>query len=412
MNRNPTVDTLEPMRYTARQPILTANQKVIGYKLLFKTSLGSYFANANSPDVNRSIIDVSSLIGLTTLCDRRYGFIGCTRETLMEKYLTLLPPDKVVAEIVESVWPDADVQQACRDLKDSGYKIALGNFTVDDPREPLVEYADFIKVDIQKTPLEDAAGIVARYRGHNTRMLAENVATQEDFDLTRAAGFRYFQGRFFRKPEKLRARGVSSSRATCLQLLQTISRPELNWVEVEDTIKRDGALYYRLLRYMNSAIFGLSGQVRSVSHALTILGEDRFRRWCRLATVLAISQDWPSDLLRSALVRARFSELIGARVEHGDADLFLLGLMSLMDAILQIPMGKVLEGLPLDNEAETLLLEHKGPLFPIYRLLFAVESGAWRTVVRSCMALGIDEEFVAASYQDAMDWAHAMATIP
>ena len=409
MNRIPTVETLEPARHTARQPILTANQKVIGYKLLFRSSLGSYFPGADSPSLSRGIIDISSLIGLTTLCDHRYGFISCTRETLIEKYLTLLPPDKVVAEIVDTVLPDPDVLQACRDLKDAGYKIALGNFTVDDLREPLAQYSDFIKVDIQKTPLEDAARIVAYYRGQNIRMLAENVANQEDFELTRAAGFRYFQGNFFRKPEKLRVRGVSSNRATCLQLLQTISRPEMNWVEVEDAIKRDGALYYRLLRYVNSAIFGLSGQVRSIRHALTILGENRFRRWCRLATVLDISQNWPSDQMLSALVRARFSELIGARVEHGNTDLFLLGLLSLMDAILQIPMGKVLEGLPLDDEAKTLLLENKGPLFPIYRLLFAVESGAWRTVLRSCMALGIDEEFVSASYQDAMEWAQAMA---
>ncbi len=403
-------DELGLVRYAARQPILTANQKVIGYKLLFRTGVRSFFSGNDSEDTGRSVIDVSTLLGLNTLCDNRLAFISCTRDILLEKYLTLLPSEKVVAEIPNTVALDGEVLETCRELKDAGYKIALGDFVIDDAREPFVGLADFIKVDIKQTSLGNAAKIAARYRTPNSRMLADGVETWEDFDFTKRAGFRYFQGYFFRKPEIVRTRGVSSNRAACLQLLQAVSRPELNWEEVEDIIKRDATLYYRLLRYLNSAAFGLRSEARSVRQALMILGENEFRRWCRLAVMFDVSQSRPSDLVLSALVRARFGELIGQKVEHGDVDLFLLGLLSLMDAILELPMRQVLEGLPLDLETKTLLLEHNGRLSPLYDLLFAVEAGAWGAVVRLCERLELQEEFVAESHQSAMEWAQTIAT--
>ena len=403
-------EAIEPVLYATRLPILAASQKVIGYKLLFRASIQSYLAGTGPGDANRTAIDVSSLLGLTTLCDNRLAFISCGREILLENHLLLLPPQKVVAEIEKTVPPDDDVRQACSRLKDAGYKIALGDFALDDPRAPLAEFADFLKVNLQGASRDDAASIVARYRDKDCRMVAENVETREDFQLAREAGFRYFQGYFFRKPEKLRARGVSSNLAICLQLLKAVCKPVMDWQEVEDIIKRDAAIYYRLLRYLNSAALGLRGQVRSVRQALTVLGEEHFRRWCRLALIFDVSQNQPSDLMLSALVRARFGELLGEKVEHGDSDLFLLGLLSLMDAILEMPMGTLLEELPLDPESNMLLLGHAGRLAPIYTLIFAVEAGSWSAVVRACRQFGLEEQFVADSYREAMEWAQAIAT--
>ena len=410
MSQHMIEEAIEPVRYATRLPILAASQRVIGYKLLFRTGIQSYLTGNSAGDSNRTAIDVSSLLGLATLCDDRLAFISCGREILLKDHLLLLSPEKLVAEIEKTVFPDDDVRQACGRLKVAGYKIALGDFALDDPRVPLVAFADFLKVDIQGASRDDADRIVACYRGKDCRMLAENVETCEDFELAREAGFRYFQGYFFRRPEKVRARGVSSNLAICLQLLKAVSRPEMDWQEVEDIIKRDAALYYRLLRYLNSAALGLRGQVRSVRQALTVLGEEHFRRWCRLALILDVSQNQPTDLLLSALVRARFSELLGKKVEHGGSDLFLLGLLSLMDAILEMPMGTLLEELPLDPESNMLLLGHAGRLAPIYTLIFAVEEGLWTVVVKACRQFGLEEQFVADSYREAMEWAQGIAT--
>jgi len=406
----PNEDDGRPIRYAARQPILAADETVIGYKILFRSDVASHFRSWESDDASRTVIDMSSLLGLNVLCDNRLAFVGCSRDTLLERFLAFLPPDRVVAEIGRDVAADDAVEEALSWLKQAGYKIALDNFTVNDPRQPLVEFADFIKVDIKQTAWEDILQIARCYEGGNIGLLAEKVETTEEFDYSRRAGFQFFQGYFFRRPQIVRARGLSSHRTVYLRLLQAVSRPEMKWDEVEDLLKKDAALYYRLLRYVNSAAFGIRGAVSSVSQALTFMGEDDLRRWCRLAGAFEMSKRRTSDLMLTALVRARFGELMAEDLAHGGVDLFLVGLLTLMDAILEVPMSAVFEGFDLDADSRMLLLENDGPLLPIYELIWAVESGAWESVVRSCALLGLREARVAERYSAAMQWAQSIST--
>ncbi len=397
-----------PARFAARLPILTAGEKVFGYKLLFRTDVNNYFPSVEGDVASRGVIDMSSLIGLSTLSNNLPAFIVTTRDILVRQYLSLLPAGKVIAEIPDSVSADAEVVRACRKLKAAGYKIALSNFRADDPRRELEEIADFLKVDIKISSLADVASLTSCYRGRGPRLIAEKVETREDFEFCKAEGFSYFEGYFFRKPEMMRARGAQSNRTVFLRLLSAISRPDLDWKEIEEIVKSDPMLYYRLLRYLNSPIFGLRGEVRTVGQALTILGEKEIRRWCQLSGMLELSRNKPSDLALAALVRARFAELIGARVDCGDSNLFQIGLLSLMDAILEIPMREVLEGLPIDESARTVLLEGTGPLSPVYDLMLVVEAGVWPKIAALSSRLGIDQEFIAQSHWAAMEWAQSI----
>jgi EAL and modified HD-GYP domain-containing signal transduction protein len=399
-----------PARFAARLPILSAGEKVFGYKLLFRSDVNNYFPSVEGDIASRGVIDMSSLIGLNTLSNNLPAFIVTTRDILVRQYLALLPVDKVIAEIPDSVSSDAEVLHACLQLKKAGCKIALSNFRANDPRRELEEIADFLKVDIKSSSLADVASLTSCYRGRGPRLIAEKVETREDFEFCRAEGFSYFEGFFFRKPEMMRARGAQSNRTVYLRLLSAISRPDLDWKEIEEIVKSDPMLYYRLLRYLNSAIFGLRGEVKSVAQALTILGEKEIRRWCQLSGMLELSRSKPSDLALAALVRARFAELIGARANSGDANLFQVGLLSLMDAILEIPMRDVLEGLPLDDSARTVLLEDAGPLSPVYDLVLAVEAGIWPRIAALASQLNIDQEFVAKSHWTAMEWAQSIVT--
>ena len=404
------VDDARPVRYAARQPILAADETVIGYKLLFRTDVVSHFAWNNSEGTSRTAIEISSLLGLNVLCDNRLAFIHCTRDVLLEDYLSFLPAAKVVAEVGGEVAPDESILKAIHELKRRGYKIALDDFTIDDPRAPLLDLADFLTVDIQQTSWDDILRLTRSYGNQSLGLLAENVEAWHEFEQALKAGFHYFQGFFFRKPEMMRTRGIPSNRVTYLRLLRAVSRPEMQWDEIEDLIKKDAALYYRLLRYLNSAAFGIRGEIRSVNQALTVLGENELRRWCRLAGVFELSGERPSDLVLAALVRARFGELMQDRVEHGKADLFLLGLLSLMDAILQIPMSLVIDGLPLDADSTAMLADNAGPLLPFYRLVWALEHGVWGAVVRACDHLELPEEFVAEAFSSAMGWAQSMTS--
>jgi EAL and modified HD-GYP domain-containing signal transduction protein len=187
-----------------------------------------------------------------------------------------------------------------------------------------------------------------------------------------------------------------------------VTRSQLDWKEVEDTLKMDATLCYRLLRYLNSAAFGFHSEIQSLRLALVILGEDKLIRWCRLAVMLEMSQDRPSDLALAALIRARFSELLGNRVDHGNTDLFLLGLLSLMDSILEIPMKMVIEDLFVDDDVKAALLTESGRVGTMYKLVKAVESGAWELISDLCAQVQIPEEYVAESYWNAMGWAQTI----
>ena len=395
-------------RYVARQPILTGDEKVFGYELLFRDGIEDFFNNPDVEAASRSTLDTSMLMGLDVLCDGRRAFINCTRQMLLKDYITLLPSNQTVVEILESVPADDLVVAACQRLKEAGYMIALDDFGLNDPREPLTDFADIIKVDMRVSSLEDAAVIVKKHGPWRCRMLAEKVETREEFFATRKAGFCYFQGYFFRRPELLHARDIPANHLNYLRLLHAVSRPELNPREIENVIKGEASLCFRLLRYLNSAAFSFATEIQSIRHALAILGERELRRWIRLVATLGAGENRPSELVLSALVRARYCELLAPKVKYHDSDPFLLGLLSLMDAILEMPMASILEQVSVDKETKATLLGQASRLRPIYQLMLAQETGEWEQISGLAKDLHLSESFLSESYWHAMQWARQM----
>ncbi len=394
-------------RYVARQPILTGREQVFGYELLFRNGVEDFFSSSDHDAASRSTLDTSLLMGLDVLCDGRHAFVNCTTDTLLKGYVTLLPPTQVVVEILESVPADDLVKAACIRLKEGGYTIALDDFVADDPRAELVGFADIIKVDLKQTSAAEQAALVKRY-GSRCRMLAEKVETHAEFSACQKAGFSYFQGYFFRRPELLHAREIPKNQVNYLRLLQAISQEEVDPREIEDIIKGEASLCYRLLRYLNSAAFAFASEIHSVRHGLAILGEREVRRWVRLVATLGAAQNKPSDLVLSALVRARYCELLSPKVPHGESDLFLVGLLSLMDAILEMPMGVVLDGISLDRETRAVLLGQKSLLDPVYQLMLSHEVADWPRLSELCAQLRLSESLATECHWKAMQWAREM----
>lgn len=392
-------------RYVARQPIMTREEQVFGYELLFRDGVENYFCAPDQDAASRSTLDSSILMGLDVLCGNRRAFVNCTREVLLKDYMTLLPSSQAVVEILETVTPDDQVLAACHRLKEAGYMIALDDFVVDDPREVLADLVDIIKVDLKRTSQEDAAKMVQRFGPWRCRMLAEKVETREEFFAARKAGFLYFQGYFFQKPEVMSTREIPSNQLNYVRMLQAVSREELDPREIEKLIKTEASLCYRLLRYMNSAAFGFVNEIHSVRHALSLLGEREVRRWVRLVATLAAGQKKSSELVLAALGRGRFCELLSPKVQHGGSDLFLLGLFSLMDTLLETPMKVLLANVPVDQETKAALLGGTGRLAPIYHLMVARETGEWKDSAEFAIQLHLSESEVAEAYWQAMQWA-------
>jgi len=396
-------------RFVARQPILTGDEKVFGYELLFRDGVDDFFSHSDADLASRSTLSTSMLMGLDVLCDGRRAFINVTRDVLLKDYITLLPSSQTVVEILESVPADDVVRAACQRLKEAGYSIALDDFTADDPRESLTDLADIIKIDLRTTPPPQAAELVKRHGPWRCRMLAEKVETREEFLAAKKAGFVYFQGYFFRRPEMLSTQEIPANQVNYLRMWQAVAKPELDIREVEQVIKGEASLCYRLLRYMNSAAFGFGTEIHSIRHALSLLGEREVRRWIRLVATLGAGQGKTSDLVLSALVRGRFCELLSPSVGAGKPDLFLMGLLSLMDAILEIPMARVLENVPVDQESKAVLLGGASRLLPFYQLMMAQESGEWESAHALTRQLQLSESEVAEKYWEAMQWARQVS---
>jgi EAL and modified HD-GYP domain-containing signal transduction protein len=404
--------------FVARQPILTTDEKVFGYELLFRDGIEDFFRSPDSDAASRSTLNSSMLLGLDVLCDGRRAFVNCTREILLKDYVTLLPAGQTVVEVLETVPADDLVVAACRRLKEAGYMIALDDFAVNDEREALTDLADIIKVDLRATSVADAAAMVRRYGPWRCRLLAEKVETRAEFIASTKAGFVYFQGYFFRRPEILTAHEIPANQLNYLRMLTAVSQPELDVREIENLVKGEASLCYRLLRYLNSAAFGFKAEIHSVRHALSILGEREVRRWIRLVASLGAGQDKPSDLVLAALVRARFCELLSPRVQHNfrhkvqpeDSDLFLMGMLSLMDSILEIPMRQVLDNVPIDQECKAVLLGATSRLRPFYQLMLAQESGEWTVARELATQLQLCESDVSTSYWKALQWARQVSS--
>jgi c-di-GMP-related signal transduction protein len=398
------------LRYVARQPIFDREEKVFGYELLFRDDLENLFHGGDLDAASRSTLDSSLLVGLDVLCDGRRAFLNCTRDTLISGLVALLPSHSTVVEILETVGVDDEVVNACQRLKEAGYLIALDDYVSDDPREPLAEMADILKVDLRLTTLEQRAALVKKQGPWRCRMLAEKVENHAEFIAALDQGFVYFQGYYLRRPELMATHDVPANRINYLRMLQAVSPSELDLPGLEKLIKTETSICYRLLRYMNSARFGFRNEIHSVRHALSILGDSEVRRWVRLIATVGAGQDKTSDLVLCALVRARFGELLSPLTRHGESDLFLLGLLSMLDVMLEMPMSEILEKIPLDAETKAVLRGELSVLRPIYQLMLAHESGEWEAARPICDALRLEADNVASLYWQAQQWAREVSS--
>jgi c-di-GMP-related signal transduction protein len=391
-------------RFVARQPILDRAQKVFGYELLFRNGIENYFCAGDAEVAARSTLDSSLLFGLSALCHNSRAFVNCTHDILLKDLVTLLPPSQTVVEILETVPPDDRVVAACKRLRTAGYLIALDDFAPNDPRMVLSEFADIIKIDIRATRMEERAGMMRQLGSAKCKMLAEKLETPHEFYQARNMGFTYFQGYFFCKPEIVSGREVPASQVRYLRLLEMVSRSELEMRELETLLKQEAGICYRLLRYLNSPVFGLALEVKSVRHAMAILGERELRRWIRLIVTVSAAEQGCGELVLMGLTRARFCELLSEEV-HSKNDLFLMGLLSVMGAILEIDMGDLLERIPVDAETKAALLGHASSLGNLYQLVLAQEAGDWPKASALTKELRLRDDTVGTAWWQAMTWA-------
>lgn len=398
------------MRFLARQPILDRNRKLFAYELLYRSETKNSCDATDLEQASLSMLDTSFLIGLQRLTGGDRAFVNCTRYFLLQDYVLLFPHELVVVELLETIVPDAEVVNACRRLKKMGYLIALDDFADSLDWEPLVELSDFIKVDFRRSSRLQQYALAARYAGKGIRMLAEKVETPEDYAEAMKRGYSLFQGYFFCRPEILQHREIPALKVAYLQLLQAVTAPAFNMRDLAAKIKHEPSLTYKLLRYLNSAGFGLRTEIHSIAHALNLLGEKELRKWIAVVAVGVLADGKPDELMKVPFVRGRFCELLAPHVRMADqtSDLFLLGLLSVTDAILDQPLDVILEELPVRTDIKEALLEQEVPYRDLLDLATAIERGDWDKVSDLASKLKVKEELLSELYLSAVEWATSL----
>lgn len=399
-------------KFIARQPVFDPHRTVYGYELLFRSGTGNFFPGLDVDIACASTADNLFLFGIEHLTRGRRAFVNCSHDFLVRDYAALLPRERVVIEVLEHTEPDDEVVAACQRLKKSGYLIALDDFIDASEWGHLIDVADFIKVDFLASSPESQFRFCREYAHRNIRMLAEKVETYSDLDRAREYGYTFFQGYFFSRPEILKRHDVPAYKLHYLRVLQAANRRELDIEEIGEYIKEEASLSYRLLRYLNSPAFFLSSEVRSIPHALTMLGERGIRRWVSLVAIACMGDDKPQELLLLPLMRARFCELLAPLAGHAAAasDLFLMGLLSAIDAILDMKMEDVLREIPVRSEIRDALLGNGNHFRAVYDVAICYEKGAWEQLEQAASRAGVPPHGVSELYVRAMEWATAVLT--
>lgn len=394
------------MRFVGRQPIVDESGRLFGYELLFRDKPAD--ARPSDPEAaTRQIVDYWSM--LPTNRSEGFAFVNCTRTSLVDGTVTLLPSSNTILEILEDIEPDAELLTACRALRKQGYKLALDDFSPDPARASLIEVADFVKVDFRASDAKTRSEIYRMVRGAGARCLAEKIETQEERGFAIAEGCSLFQGYFFARPVTIESRALPQNHLVCLRLLAALQRHPADLREIERLVMSDASMTYRVLRLANSALYGLSKEVTSVQRALMMVGDDAVRRMVSVAVATALAGNRFTPVLSMALVRARFCELLAPRIGAAEDELYLLGLLSLLDVLLETPIERILEELPLGPEMKSALAGRPSHGLCPLELVKCMESCDWPRCEAMAQAAGLSEEVVAGLYMEAVQWATSAA---
>ncbi len=375
--------------FVARQPIFDRVRRTYAYELLFRSGASSSaYDGADADQASLRVLDATlSVLGLQTLTGGKRAFINFTRDTLVNGYASIMPKNSVVVEILENVPPDDEVMEACRNLKDTGHLLALDDFVLGTSYEELLEMVDIVKVDFMQNSRE----------------------TPDDFSHALDAGYHYFQGYFFEEPVVLSGKDVSASKLSLLNLLREINKPDADFHRIEAVIKREVALTYKLLSYMNRAAFAFRRKVQTVQQALMMLGEIGVKKWMSMVALTDMGVDKPFELVVTSVVRAKFCESMALRIGFDERahDAFLMGLLSLIDTLLGRPLPELLGSLPITEDVRQALLGDDNALGNVHHLAVAYEKGDWAEVSRLSAALGVSEAAIPEIYRKAIEWGNS-----
>ena len=399
--------------FVARQPILDEHNRVFGYELLYRAGASATQCSGPVEQASAKVLNDAILgVGLDTLAAGKLAFMNVSRKVLLTDAATIIPPTGTVIELLEDIAADDEVVAACKSLHARGYAIALDDFVPGSDAEMLLPYAKFVKMDVIATSPDDLSNAVTRLLGRGLRIVAEKVETATAHDDARAMGCTLFQGYHFCRPRTFSVGAISTSQLTQMRLLSALNNPEASFLDIEELIKRDASLSYRVLRCVNSAAFGVRKEVHSIREALQLLGLAQIRKWASIWSLVGLNGGSP-ELVTLTVLRARSCEILAEALSDADSssDYFLLGLCSLLDALLGVPMDAAVDDLPLGAQTRDALLGHENPLRHLLDAVTSYERGAWDEAAAAAARIRLTADDLAKAYTGALEWSRDLKEV-
>ncbi|HBA72914.1 MAG: diguanylate phosphodiesterase [Geobacteraceae bacterium GWC2_55_20] len=365
-----------------RQPILNRLEEIVAFELLFRSSvsLSSATVTTSVHATSRVIINTISCFGIKDILGKNRGYINVDADILMSDSLELLPPEAIGLELLESVEITPEIIDRCKYLKLRGFLLAL------DDHEYRSEYAelydgiiDVVKIDFIKTPLEQVYDMIDQFHRYPVKLLAEKVDTRHSYLRSRKLGFELFQGYFFSRPSLIQKRRMEDSANTFFKLMQQLSN-DADVIEIEATFKQSPALTYKLLLLVNSVSVGRREKIRTVRHAITLIGLLQLKRWVQLAIFADDgNQSMNNPLLDMVAVRAAFMEELSRLYpqfinrNYSPEEAFMVGTLSLLQDVYEISMDEIVSELNLSEDVRLALTDRDGILGELLQIAEMIE---------------------------------------
>lgn len=400
----------------ARQPVFDRKGSIWGYELLYRRPQNVEYADISSGTVATASVIISGFETVRpSLKETQKVLINFTGDLIETQVATLLPPEHCIVEILEDVEPTPQVLSAVKAIKAAGYTVAVDDYIGQPSLQPFLPLADILKIDVLGMSHKEIADHVMRIRGEGLRctLLAEKVEDQPTVALCQELGFSLFQGFFFSKPEVMHGKKISTSQALRMQLLALCVSDDVDIEALSNTVLHDPLITARLLKFVNSAHFGLREKIRTVRHALTLVGPLMFMQWLCVNVLATLENSLVShDLAFLASQRAKFLECLGQQLAEARKlppevtvpALFLTGLFSLLESVTRMPLKEILDGVPLEEAVFTALTGGESPYSPWLTLMELHERGQWDESLVIAGRLGITENDLVRAYSKALDW--------
>ncbi|MBA4385982.1 MAG: diguanylate phosphodiesterase [Anaerolinea sp.] len=384
-----------------RQPIFNRTMEVYAYELLYRSGDGNRAVFSDADQATTQVV-LNALVemGLESIVSESMAFINLTRNFLVGKFPILLPANRVVIEILETVDSDPQLLAAVSELRKSGFTLALDDVVSLERVIPFRGITSIIKLDLMQIDRVDLPDIIAGVKQSGFKVLAEKVETQADYNLCRRLGVDYFQGYFLCKPNVVRSQKMDSSRLVIMQSIAMLQNQKTNFTDLETIISRDVGLSYKLLRLSNSGYYSFTTEVTSLRQAISLIGLDTMRGWMSLILMSSLV-DKPPELTNIALQRAHMAESIAKIYGQPQPEIFfLVGLFSVLDALMDQPMAQIIPELNLSSTISDALLNYEGLAGFILKCIKAYETGDWATVKN----MNIPDETLTHIYLDSIKY--------